>query len=159
MPRPLKPVALQQGRMSNESKRIRQEQEDRFLKGATNQLKAPTFLDPMAKKEFKRVVELLKQLDVVQNLDLTVLAIYCDAYSNYVKLSKQVQEHGSVEFYTNTQGFENKVVSSYVQAKSKYIEIIFKCSGKLGLSVSDRLKLIVPKEDEDKDELLRVLKG
>lgn len=158
MSRPLKPVALQQGRLSNETKRIRQEQEDKFLKGATDQLKPPTFLDAMAKKEFKRVVEILKGLEVIQNLDLTVLAIYCDAYSNYVKLSKLVQAHGSVELYTNTQGFENKVVSSYVQAKSKYIEIIFKCSSKLGLSVSDRLKLIVPKEDPDGDPLLNVLK-
>jgi hypothetical protein len=39
-------------------------------------------------------------------------------------------------------------VSADVQAQQKYIDTIMKCSSKLGLSISDRLKLIVPIQDE-----------
>lgn len=156
MARPKKPVALQQGRMSNDEKRIREEQEEK-MKHGTDELKPPTWLDKDAKKEFRRVVKQLIELDCIGNLDLIVLAIYSDAYSNYIKLTKSIQEFGAVEEYTNTQGATNKVVSSYVQAQTKYADMIFKCSSKLGLSVSDRLKLIVPVEDKTDDELLNIL--
>ncbi|GAA0115281.1 phage terminase small subunit P27 family [Clostridium senegalense] len=156
MARPKKPVALQNGRMSNEEKRIRLEQEEK-MKHGTNELKAPSWLDGKAKEEFERVVKSLIELECVGNLDLTILAIYSDAYSNYVKMSKAIQEFGAVEEYTNTQGATNKVVSSYVQAQTKYADMIMKCSSKLGLSVSDRLKLIVTKEDDSQDELLNIL--
>lgn len=157
--RPKKPVALQQGQLSNEDKRMRLEQEAKFLQGETNQLKPPKWLDDIAKKEFKRITKILIEMEVVQNLDLSVLAIYCDAFSNYVKLTEEISTRGAVETYINKFGAENKIVSSYVQAQHKYIDVIFKCASRLGLSVSDRLKLVVPTEDDSNDPVAQALRG
>ena len=151
-----KPLALQKGNLTIEEKEARAEAEEKFLKGNTNQLKPPKWLDSEAKREFNRIVKELKALEVVQNLDLTVLAVYCNAYSNYVKLTEAIDRNGAIETYINKAGAENNVVSASVQAQHKYIDVIFKCSTRLGLSVSDRLKLIVPKEDEN-DELIKAL--
>lgn len=156
MARPKKPVMLQQGRMSNDDKRIRLNQEEK-MKHGVEELYAPEWLDEEAQFEFERVVKELIKIGCVGNLDLTVLAIYADAYSNYIKLTQAIQQNGAVEEYTNTQGATNKVVSSYVLAQVKYADMIFKCSSKLGLSVSDRLKLIVPIEDNSDDPLLSAL--
>ena len=46
-------------------------------------------------------------------------------------------------------GFKGgKAVSPYVTAQNKYAEQILKCSSKLGLATTDRLKLVVPQADE-----------
>ena len=38
-------------------------------------------------------------------------------------------------------------------AQTKYADMIFKCSSKIGLSLSDRLKLIVTTEEKEVDEI------
>lgn len=157
MGRPKKPVELQQGRMSNDDKRIRKDQEEK-MKHGNDELIAPDWLDKDAKKEFVRVIDSLKKIDCVGNLDFAMVAIYSDAYSNYVNLTKDIQKYGVVEEYTNAKGATNKVISSYVQAQHKYVDVIMKCSSKLGLSVSDRLRLVIPVETEE-DELLSILKS
>jgi len=157
MARPKVPIALQQGRLPNEIKQQRQEQED-HLKCENTQLKAPKWLDKEAQKEFRRIVKILIEKEIAGNLDLAILSIYCDAYSNYIKLTQAIQESGPVEEYTNTMGATNKIVSANVQAQSKYAETIMKCAGRMGLSASDRLKLVVPKNDDEKDELLKALR-
>lgn len=118
------------------------------LYGDNSRLKAPSWLNGEGKKEFKRVVSEMKEIEafnkMLSNLDLTALAMYSDAYANYIELTKKIHEEGTVCTFTNTKGQTNTIVSPLVQAQMKYIDIIMKCSTKLGLSVSDRLKLVVP---------------
>lgn len=72
------------------------------------------------------------------------LAVYCDAYSNYLKASKAIQEHGTTVEHTNATGNTNTVVSPHVQVQTKYAELIRKQSTELGLTINSRLKLVVP---------------
>lgn len=114
------------------------------LKTDREQLIAPKWLSSVAKKEFNRVVIELTRLKLVDNLDLSILAIYCDAYSKYIELCKTIKEKGLTVEHTNKAGQTNTVISPYVQVQQKYIDVIIKCSSKLGLSISDRLKLVIP---------------
>ncbi|WIF94308.1 phage terminase small subunit P27 family [Caminicella sporogenes] len=106
----------------------------------------------MAEQEFNRVVEELKELGIVSNLDTTILAIYADAYANYVKITEQLKNEPLTIEYTNKAGATNIIENPLVKTQMKYIDVIMKCSTKLGLSVSDRLKLVVPKQEEKVDE-------
>lgn len=145
--RPRKNIDNCTGHKSKAEIEERQEQESK-LKLDSNNIKCPTWLSKEAKKEFRRVRTELQKVDLLANVDTSILAIYSDAYANYIILTKSIELNGAVQTYTNTKGETNKVVSADVQAQQKYIDTIMKCSSKLGLSISDRLKLIVPTQDE-----------
>lgn len=156
MGRAKKPVALlDKSNLTKEVKEARAEHEAK-MKSNNERLKAPSWLNKEAKKEFNRVVKEMREVealnDLLSNLDLGVLAIYANAYSNYVTLSKQIDQEGITTEYTNKGGATNTVINASVQAQQKYIDVIFKASAKLGLSLSDRLKLVVPKSEEDTNE-------
>ena len=53
-----------------------------------DKVKPPTWLDSVAKKEFRRIAGELLELDVITNIDVNALATYCDAYSDYVECTK-----------------------------------------------------------------------
>ncbi|OYD12570.1 hypothetical protein CHR37_06410 [Bacillus velezensis] len=129
----------------------RKEAEEK-LKPKNDKIKCPTWLDKDAKKEWKRVVKDLIALNLMSNLDSVALAVYCDAYSNYLKASKAIQENGTTIEYTNATGNTNTVVSPHVQVQTKYAEVIRKQSSELGLTISSRLRLIVPKKDENNNK-------
>lgn len=147
----MKPIGINKSKMSKEDKENRKQAEIK-LYGDSNKLKAPSWLNNDAKKEFKRIVNEMKAIEtfnnLLSNLDLSMLAIYCNAYANYIELSKLIENEGMVIMYTNKAGETNPTISAYVQAQQKYIDVIFKCSSKLGLSLSDRLKLIVPSTED-----------
>lgn len=123
---------------ANQEKKIKLERDD---------LKVPDWLqdDLLAHNEFVRVVNAASKIDLWDNLDLSFIAIYCKAYSGYITVTKLIDENG----YT-VPGKESEKISPYVTAQNRYVEQIFKCSSKLGLATTDRLKLIVP-EGESKE--------
>lgn len=158
----MKPTDLNKSHMSKEEKENRKDAETK-LYGDDSKLKAPSWLNDVAKKEFKRIINEMKAIEtfsnLLSNLDLSILAIYCNACANYIELSKLIEKDGMVIMYTNKAGETNPTISAYVQAQQKYIDVIFKCSGKLGLSISDRLKLIVPSmEDLQENKFSKFIK-
>lgn len=142
-----KSVEAIQGHISNAEKEHRKEQEF-LLKGDCEKLTPPTWLSKDAKKEFKRVASHLITLELISITDLAVVAIYADAYSHFQAATEEINKNGIV--VSKIDGDDR--VSPYVVAQQKYTEIIMKCSTKLGLFVSDRLKLIVPKAEKVVDE-------
>lgn len=129
-------------------------EEEAALIGSSDHIKLPSFIkDKTAKKEFDRVVAELINLGIVSNLDNTVLAIYCNAFANYSKITEQLSKQDLVVSYTNKAGATNDVENPLIKAQMKYIDVMLKCSNKLGLSISDRLKLVVPKKEKVKDEI------
>ena len=155
MGRAKKPVALlDKSNLTKAEKEERLEQEEKMK--CECDMKAPSYLSKDAKKEFNRIVKEMQLIegidDLLSNLDLGVLAIYANAYDNYVKLTKQIDVEGITTEYTNKAGATNTVINASVQAQQKYIDVIMKCSAKLGLSISDRLKLVVPKQEGESNE-------
>jgi phage terminase small subunit len=60
-----------------------------------------------------------------------------------------IQEHSEIASRESAKDTYD-VLSPYMRAEEKYIAQIMQCSSKLGLSTSDRLKLVVPVKHEDK---------
>ena len=100
---------------------------------------APDFLDELGKEEFYRVVEETAKIDVLDNLDLSILAIYCNAYSQYIEVNQQIRNTMPALRY-NDKGRSSPLLT----IQDKLVKQIMSCSSKLGLATSDRLKLIVP---------------
>lgn len=137
--RPPKLSVVTSKHLTKEEKAHREEVEKK-LKTKCD-LKPPAWLDKDAKKEFKRVVKELQdtELNLLDNLDLSVLAIYTQAYSQYVEITKELRE------------MDLELKPKYYRLQKMQTETIMQCSGKLGLAISDRLRLVVPKQEEKKD--------
>ena len=137
---------------------------ERQFKVSREALSPPDWLNPIAKEEFARVVREAGTVDFLDNLDLSILAIYANAWSRYVQVTRYIEQAdgsdaGEIGYRLDAKGNTYKVLSPYVSAMNAYIKQIMQCSTKLGMATTDRLKLIVPvKEDKEENPFLKFIK-
>lgn len=129
-----KPAEVSTGKIGKDAKAHRLAEEERVKLGRES-LVAPEWLSFEAQIEFNRVVDEAGQIGLLDNLDLSVLSIYCNAYYCYIELTKKIQSKGF-----GTRGASSTDISK----QEKYVKQILQCSAKLGLATTDRLKIIVP---------------
>lgn len=159
MVKPMRPIAVNKSNLSKKQIADRIEQESRLKLSREALAMPPDWLDDNAKAEFSRVVYECGQIDLLDNLDLSVLAIYANAYSRYLQTVELIKVHGFTG-KRETKYDTYEVLNPYVVAQEKYVKQIMLCSTKLGLACTDRLKLIVPKAEEEPKEnkFLRLIK-
>lgn len=87
------------------------------LKLPKDKLKPPKWLGDLAKKEFRFIVAQADSIDLLNNLDLHVLAIYCDTYEKYVDCSQIIQRDGLM----TDQGY-NKETERELRRHGKLVE-------------------------------------
>ena len=142
--RPRKIVGISTGKIGKE-KRINRKIQEEKLRLDRDQLEAgaPSWLPPLAQEEYMRVVQEAGKIRLLDNLDLAVLAIYADNYDRYVQASSALKENG-----LTVEGKKGEVPSPYIKISGEAAPQIQRCWTKLGLAATDRLKLIVPTEEE-----------
>lgn len=144
--RPRKVVDISTGKIGKTKIKNRQEQEEKIkLKRDQLEKGVPEWLDETAAAEYTRVVAEAGKINLLDNLDLSTLAIYADNYSRYIQCAKEMAKDGIV---LKTGG--RLLPSPYVMIADKAAIQIQKCSTKLGLATTDRLRLIVPTKEEVK---------
>ena len=156
MSNPRKVVDLSTRKISRAEKinRKRQEQELKIdREGIEGDGGAPDWLDDVARKEFERVVHEAGKIPMLDNLDRSVLAIYASNYSKFVDAEKNLQKYGPV---VKANGMP--MPSPYVNVSDKAAAKVLQCSSKLGLAVTDRLKLIVPTKEATSSPVEKWLK-
>ncbi|MDQ0204360.1 phage terminase small subunit P27 family [Pectinatus haikarae] len=154
--RPRKVVDISTGKIGKNKRSARRQQEKK-IKLPRDALSPPAWFDEDTAAEFTRVVANAGQIDLLDNLDLAILAIYTNAWSRYMKLVQHIQKYGDTGYLKN--GYEKyETVSPYLSAQERYVKQIMQCSTKLGLATTDRLKLIVPvKEDKTVNKFIKFL--
>ncbi|MBQ8697419.1 MAG: phage terminase small subunit P27 family [Schwartzia sp.] len=106
----------------------------------------PAWLDDVAREEFQRVVMEAAAIPLFDNLDRSILAIYAANYSRYVTAESELKRMGLLVKVNNM-----PIPSPYVNIADKAANQIMRCSSKLGLAVTDRLRLIVPTKADVKE--------
>jgi P27 family predicted phage terminase small subunit len=152
MGRNAKPIQLHllegnKNRLTKEEIEQRLEAEKK-LQPKKDKIKPPAWLDPIAKKEFKRIAGELMELDLLTNIDVNALAAYCDAYSDYIKCTKIIQEEGLMVEYTNKAAETNKVPHPLLTKKKQLHEQMRSLASEFGLTPSARAKIAIPKKEE-----------
>lgn len=137
--RPRKIIQMSTRKISRSDRVERAEQEAR-LKLGRDELKPPSWLDAAAKKEFRRCARNFEEIGILDNLDLSTLALYADAYSHVQQLGKILR---------GADGAMDKAEAP-LRAYEKYAKLMMQCSTKLGIATVDRLKLVTPVEKEKK---------
>lgn len=155
--RPRKVVSASTGKIGKDARAFRAEQESK-LKVSRDELRPPEYLAFAAKAEFVRVVNAAEAIGLLDNLDLSILAIYADAWHLYMQASTAVAQEGMVYDRISSKGESNITLSPYVTAMEKYARLIMSCSAKLGLATTDRLKLIVPEKEVEENKFLKYAK-
>lgn len=73
----------------------RQEAEARVQPPA-DKVRCPQWLDKEGRKEWRRICPELKALDLLTNVDVSTLAVYCDQVSQYIAAAKYIHAHGLI---------------------------------------------------------------
>lgn len=141
---PRKAVGMSTGKIGKKN-RLERARQEAALKINREGLEAgpPSWLDETARAEFERVVSEAAEINLFDNLDLSGLALYAGAFSRYIEAEKHLNEEGLVIG-------KKQMPSPWLSVSEKAAAQILKCSSKLGLMVTDRLRLVVPKKEEVK---------
>lgn len=158
MARPRKAANALQGAYTKEAMRERVERE-KAITGDSDNIPPPKFIenDEIALQEFYRVVDELKKVDIVTNVDSVMLGMYANCYSIYYRATLEIEEQDLITEYTNKGGATNSVINPYIKIQQQYMASLMKISEKFGLDPSSRAKIahLKPSEkDEKKDPLL-----
>lgn len=99
---------------------------------------APSHLDAAAKKEYNRIVKLLSTATgYLQQVDLGVLSIYAQTWSDIQRLTKQVRKEGETLIGSQGGSYLNPTYSALCNAQTR----LDKLASKLGFSPADRERL------------------
>lgn len=160
---PLK-LVLRKGRKHLTKAEI-EERKNSEVEAKSDKVKPPKYLKKEFKKEFKKIANELVEIGIMTNLDIDCLARFVISKNEYLKITKAVDARGP----TKEIEIEEKDAEGNITGTKK-IEIIdqdydalllmqnrlFKqcreASSDLGLSISSRCKLVVPKPKEDKPQ-------
>jgi len=153
MGRPRKIVDMQSAHNTKDEKQ-KKKQEERYVTTGRNQLKTPPkwLVDDVARKEWRRIVKELNQIDIVGNLDYANLAGYCNAYANYIKVTEAMRDQDyCIERETRTGTIIVK--NPLVDIQKSYAEEMRRFAAMCGLTIDSRLKAVAAKADAEEQEL------
>ena len=153
MSRNRKPLSEQKAHLTKEEI-ARREFAESLVKGKKDKLKAPSWLkDEKAKKEFTRLVEELTTIDIITNLDVNNLASYCEAYSNYVKATEELNGQSLTIKKCMPNGSYTTVENPLIKIQKLYAEECRRFAGLIGLTIDSRLKFASVKAEKKENEI------
>lgn len=121
-------------------------------------LKCPKELSPAAKKEWKRIIKLYQKLEsrILCDLDITALAMYCEAVAVYQKAQETWTKYG---FVVSSNSQAQNMMDKCLKIMNEQTRIISSLSEQLCLTPVGRARMGLMKqkedtEDEELDELL-----
>ena len=153
MGRQRKVVNMQSAHLTQKEKQKKKQQEREIITGNEDLEKPPAWLlNADAKKEWRRITEELKKIELVGNLDYANLACYCNAYANYIKVTRQLKkEPYCIERETRTGTIVVK--NPLVDIQTNYAAEMRKFASLCGMTIDSRLKAAVKKVDQKEEKL------
>ena len=131
-PTPTKILKLRGSRRANRNKA-----EPKFTEGM---VEPPNWLDDMARNEWSRCIAELESVNILQRVDMAVLATYCQAYSDVARLTIKVRIDGETLISNSGNPYMNPDFNILSAAYAR----MERSSAKLGFSPSDRARLNLP---------------
>lgn len=131
----------------------RRKKAEKALKVAKNKLKPPVWLGEIGQNEFKYIVSETKTIELLTNLDLHALAVYCNVYEQYVKCSIEIAESGIM--MEANKSSETVVAAHPLFVKQhQLVQQMRMLQNDLGLSPSARAKIAIAmsKDEFEKEE-------
>lgn len=161
------------------SRRVIEERRAQELKVPFTDVEAPSYLTAKQKKVFDAYAEKLLALEIFTELDVDLLAQYCIAHELYLQYSDQikkllakntvVREWRVIDKLALEADDEEELIellekllrrqrgdeiTSLMSLQDKAFKQCIACAKEMGLTITSRTKLVIPKPpDENDDEL------
>ena len=144
MARPKQPISLLEAKGKKHlTKAEIEDRKSKEIKAPFDKIVAPDYLPKKLKKEFNEIAKQLIELEIMSNLDVDSLARFIIAKSLYIDLStKLLNDPGLI--------LDNKDILSQ---HDKLFKQCRASASDLGLTITSRCKLVVPKKEEVKKDL------
>jgi P27 family predicted phage terminase small subunit len=130
------------------------EQQEEAMKGYTDNIEPPNYLTKKQQDEFEKVAAELIRLNIFSNLDVDGLARYLDTRDEYIKVTKMLRtmKPGRKETVGNGEKwtFTSDDYAKMSRVKNQLGRECRSAASELGLSITSRLKLVIPKTEDDK---------
>lgn len=120
--------------------------------------KCPSWLEPEAKKEWKRMSKALEAIGVLTQVDSSAFAGYCQAYARWKEAEEFLTKHGTI--FKTPSGYIQQVPQ--VSIAQTYLKIMKDFCSEFGLTPAARSRIAVPPSEENSEDqmedILRVVK-
>jgi P27 family predicted phage terminase small subunit len=118
--------------------------------------RCPSWLEPEAKKEWKRMAKTLEAIGVLTQVDKAAFAGYCQAYARWREAEEFLSKHGTI--FKTPSGYIQQVPQ--VAIARNYLQIMKDFCSEFGLTPAARTRIRVNTEsvtpDDPMETLLRV---
>lgn len=140
MARPRKPVSVLKANGKHLTKAEIKERSSQELKSNSDNIVAPKFLNKKLSEKFYKIASELKALGILSNLDCDYLGYYVVNEQKYQEICKRIlkADVGSEEY------------DRLLKQQDKVFKILRAGASDMGLNISSRCKLVVPKAQEEK---------
>lgn len=143
MARPREPIDLiiAKGRKHLTKNEI-EERRAQEIKAPSDNIEPPSYLPDNLKEEFNRIANELNEIGIMSNLDCEALARFIVAENQYQKVSQKILKMKTVG--------PNYI--ELVKIQEKLFRMSRQAASDLGLTISSRCKLVMPKKEEKEPE-------
>lgn len=131
------------GNKSGLSKKEIEQRRNEEVKASADAITAPAFLTKAQISEFDRICDELIRIDIVKNLDADVLGMYVCAKDEWILAGKDYEAFRKGKKIDEL-NFEDLTRISNIRDRA--FKQAIRCASELGLTITSRCKLIVPKE-------------
>lgn len=147
MPRQAQSAYLQMlnGNPNNKTKKelAKRTKNEKRMEVSNENMTPPAWLSTGAKKEFNRIVDLFKENKLLNEADITELAMYCDLLSEYRACNTRLKKNG--------RSVDGKP-SPDVRMKLQLSQQIDKLAKNLGLTPSARASMAINLDEIEEDD-------
>lgn len=120
----------------------------------------PAWLDPVAKRQWKKLAPELHRMGVLAKIDGNLLARYCQTWAQWRKMVEWVQKHGETTAIRDRAG---KVMGHKRNPQTEIAkglsEMLTRLEPELGMTPSGRSRLVVGPKPESKNSLMELMRG
>jgi P27 family predicted phage terminase small subunit len=159
MPRSRKPLSQQKGNLTVLQQTKKKLAENSIKTKKDRLLTPPVYLvNNIAIEEWEAVTGELRSIEIVGNLDLGNLVVYCNAFADYVEATTHCRTEDKV-IERDTQNGTILVRNPWVDLQKGYADEMRKAGSKCGIDVNNRLKAASIKVDTEQEEINRKFGG
>jgi len=110
------------------------------IKPITDNIVAPDILNKKEKDKFNHIADQLIKLGIMGETDVDALARYIIAESFYIQATKKLRKRDVIK--------DPKLYDTWLKIQDKYFKQCRLSASDLGLTISSRCRLVIPKPEE-----------
>lgn len=130
-------LVLAKGRKNLTKKEI-EERKKQEIKAPDDKVEPPSYLPDELKENFTRIANELIDIGIMSNLDCEALARFIVSESQYQKVSQRIMKMKTI----------GQTYMDLINTQDKLFKMCRQSANDLGLTISSRCKLVMPKKEK-----------